>query len=810
MPKKTSYYKIAAFFAQKKFGTRSSVGEAAIFSKFSDHWSDRLKELEKQIKKETDPAWKAIAQQNYDALLPMVNALKKFDNASYQLSEEASHNNHRATTASRKAKLETAAAAAEAFEKAYDAYLQAHPYIIQEDPLQRDFHNMWTEENYDNTGDELLKETGYDAPEYSMPPDYVPAPPSAPDPEDYAPDGPAPVKEPGVPKEPNRPIFANPLPRGTTPQQLVSHLSAGISPEGKAVGDAALLVNFHRSLYEQYNKYQTRRQTALQAGEDTSVLDRKMSVVSQLYTSIQNTLNGAHKLKVAAVSGEADAEAKQQAMSEALFSGMTMAHQFGTFKKVCAEDLKDIPGYQAFDNFWSKGMLRGGEDVMAALGMLPTEKSAEYLQKDIAEAHTPWPNIITQEELQKKGSFNQDAAMRLIALMASAGISTQDREAKEALSTQGSALTKLLGVHDKSPYYEKQLLRAVSSLPQVLKKNYEALAQKADEDPEYGRELFHQDLKKLSDHLGLDISELNLPEKAVVDEEAAPLRSWQGQIRKVRGIQNHPLNLASYQLARLLVCKVNESKNVPFSYDRMDKAIKDLQETLVFKQIAKNPDRCLKLIREKNTSEIFDGITHPFQAAPLEKKRTALEKLKIYKDSGYLFPTKGRSPEWQNFSKAIEKIDLSKPETYDQQIQNIIDADEAYMKGKKALSRDPDRNERVDECMDVMNIISEISPYVKDRVNLLVDRTNQIRTRWNRHQPTFDMDDYDRQSVASVDKLHKLIVQAREDPEKMNLLKNEPRLNNQSLVHPILDEGWEIVDQLKAPAPKEEGPQISF
>ena len=83
-------------------------------------------------------------------------------------------------------------------------------------------------------------------------------------------------------------------------------------------------------------------------------------------------------------------------------------------------------------------------------------------------------------------------------------------------------------------------------------------------------------------------------------------------------------------------------------------------------------------------------------------------------------------------------------------------------------------------------------------MNQIVDRTNEVRTRWGRHQSTYDLNLYSRPSVDTIDKLHSQIDEAKYNPEKMAELKNHPRLNNISLVHPEIKEagyGWEIIDR---------------
>ena len=112
-----------------------------------------------------------------------------------------------------------------------------------------------------------------------------------------------------------------------------------------------------------------------------------------------------------------------------------------------------------------------------------------------------------------------------------------------------------------------------------------------------------------------------------------------------------------------------------------------------------------------------------------------------------------------------------------------------------------------------MQIVSEVSPYVKDRVNQIVDRTNPVRTRWGRQQPTFDMDDFGSASFQAVNKIHGMIEAAKEDPQKMEALKNEPKFNKQSLVHPEMDRadyGWEVINKQDVQAQQQnDAPQIN-
>lgn len=255
MPKHSSYQKLALVYALNGFGgdynkSREEARTLYIFREFIDNQMILLQnriDFQSSHNRERNPE-DVYHRQEMD---PLRTALDNFAKACNALNQD--YHQHLNDLPSTKAKLDEAAAAAEALEKEYNKYKQLHPEMIRGYEEASNFDEIWTNDIYESIGDNVLKANGYRIPEYPA----------------------ADAPQAGDPK----PV---PLPPDTSYQQLATHISAGISPEGKAFDDAETLVRFNQGLYNQYSQYQQEKIKANQENRDTTLLDKKMQAVSVL------------------------------------------------------------------------------------------------------------------------------------------------------------------------------------------------------------------------------------------------------------------------------------------------------------------------------------------------------------------------------------------------------------------------------------------------------------------------------------------------------------------------------------------------
>ena len=114
----------------------------------------------------------------------------------------------------------------------------------------------------------------------------------------------------------------------------------------------------------------------------------------------------------------------------------------------------------------------------------------------------------------------------------------------------------------------------------------------------------------------------------------------------------------------------------------------------------------------------------------------ALAKLKII--GAAMDPSSRRSPEWKAMKQAFTKPDphLSK----EQQLQFAHECVTKYMKDKKSLRSNAEEQDRFDQSLDALAVLSEVGPLAKAKTSVLQDRINYVRTHrplaWQKNQPT--------------------------------------------------------------------------
>ncbi len=59
---------------------------------------------------------------------------------------------------------------------------------------------------------------------------------------------------------------------------------------------------------------------------------------------------------------------------------------------------------------------------------------------------------------------------------------------------------------------------------------------------------------------------------------------------------------------------------------KLEKSVDTIMNMPAFQQIAKDPDRCNRLIREGSYSKVPAGMSDPFASVPVDKQREVLEK----------------------------------------------------------------------------------------------------------------------------------------------------------------------------------------
>lgn len=143
---------------------------------------------------------------------------------------------------------------------------------------------------------------------------------------------------------------------------------------------------------------------------------------------------------------------------------------------------------------------------------------------------------------------------------------------------------------------------------------------------------------------------------------------------------------------------------------------------------------------------------------------------------------------------SLDSINTADPSTYDTQLEDIFQKTETCMKGNKALSFNQGKNRRFDQCLDILGVMAQTSAFARDRANILVDRTNYVRTRWYRpDQPLVSIDASQRLAVRMIDDHHAQVMKSGRDEYNYQRLQDQPGYENYSL----MKEAGELLNQRK-------------
>ena len=231
-----------------------------------------------------------------------------------------------------------------------------------------------------------------------------------------------------------------------------------------------------------------------------------------------------------------------------------------------------------------------------------------------------------------------------------------------------------------------------------------------------------------------------------------------------------------------------QNPNANPSEAQLKKRAAQIKEMPMFVQLSKNPARMEKILRSKDFTRTMQSFVSPFSTCTTARKKETLEKLKMLKEAGTFDSKQNRSSKWCNLMDSLDAIDTSDPETYDRQLQSIFDKTEIYQKGKKALGRDEGVNRRFGQSVNILGVLAQAGDAPKDRCNVLVDRTNYVRTRWGRTQPTISLAASTLPMVDKINKDYNEIKVAEKDLYKRHQLKNNQLFPDYGLLQALPDE----------------------
>ena len=185
-----------------------------------------------------------------------------------------------------------------------------------------------------------------------------------------------------------------------------------------------------------------------------------------------------------------------------------------------------------------------------------------------------------------------------------------------------------------------------------------------------------------------------------------------------------------------------------FNRKDADRNAAELMKKPAIRQIAKDQNQFNGIMFRSKWEAAEEGgkLINPFSGEK-ERQRQALSNLKelLY----HMDAPAGRSTKWKNLVNSLKAIDLNNEATYTQQLQNIYNKNEIYMKGKKSVRYHEDGQHRFDQSLDVLSELSTVSGAAKNASQLLLDRTNEVRRGHNPEHVDLRFEDYGLQNAVN-------------------------------------------------------------
>ena len=282
---------------------------------------------------------------------------------------------------------------------------------------------------------------------------------------------------------------------------------------------------------------------------------------------------------------------------------------------------------------------------------------------------------------------------------------------------------------------------AISELDEDLIRNPES---KKPQPPSMANDLM-TDLYHLDEmlELGLNMPKLD-PQSVRKEPDISKAKSWAQCSQLLEGPLPCDPKARQDRLAKMLIATFESKRRelaiargeLPpkddFSKKKLDSILTRFKKLPVFKQIIKDPTKVRELLTPgpKRQAKQFNTMINVFRPfASLDEKQSKLVLGKLQGMLQHMDPPNGRSKEWKALIASIKSIDMKDPLLDpEQKLQEIYDKSCAYMKGKKSLRDDYDKQNRFDQALDVLSVLGETGEYAKMAAQDVVDRINEVRT----------------------------------------------------------------------------------
>ena len=179
----------------------------------------------------------------------------------------------------------------------------------------------------------------------------------------------------------------------------------------------------------------------------------------------------------------------------------------------------------------------------------------------------------------------------------------------------------------------------------------------------------------------------------------------------------------------------------PFSVKLARSEAKQLMNLPTFKRFTESPALVRKYLNDDKLFQVCGGLFRPFHLTQKDKAFDILSALKKLPDK--MDDPEGQPKEWKSLVKTLKNIDpYADDKERERQMQAAFDATAAYMKGRKSVRSTPDEQNQFNQAMDVLGTLAKAGDFAKNAVNVIVDRTNEVRDRVFHKHETIRLSDF--------------------------------------------------------------------
>ncbi len=302
-----------------------------------------------------------------------------------------------------------------------------------------------------------------------------------------------------------------------------------------------------------------------------------------------------------------------------------------------------------------------------------------------------------------------------------------------------------------------------------------------------------------------------------VVKNADPVKHAQNYIASHRGAFMPPGNddkdkkieaaakaVAAYHWMKEANDPKNAGKKIAFSTSKIENYARTLKNNPLFKTAVDNRYTDPESTKDHTIARLYDVVVRPFTIEASknpdinEKYTKALKELQ--KLGRILDTAKGAGADYQKFFKSLKKLDNMDLDfvTMDKKcelLNEIYQATDGYMKGRKSTRFFKEAREHFEQCLDALAILKTTGNAGKELADRLVERTNEVRrSHWFQSEVSLE----GRNNVETMKRLAALRKIQGTEKSDLEIAVREKTITDEGLIRANEDFGKkENADRLK-------------